>query len=88
MNLDTLESLAKAADDSWYLEEQLTKLGIADAEYMVAANPETILALIALLREMGGALESMYYHYMNGLSVSISEDEKIQKAITKYKDMK
>jgi hypothetical protein len=25
---------------------------------------------------------------MNGLSVSISEDEKIQKAITKYKDMK
>ena len=54
MNLDTLEALAKAA-----LNETAPYVrAIAIDEYRQATYPETILALIALTREMGEALEA------------------------------
>jgi len=50
MNLDTLDALAKAAlnEPSPYVCELL--------KFNAAANPETILAMIALLREMASLL--------------------------------
>ena len=54
MNLNELEALAKAA-----LKETAPYVrAIAIDEYRQATYPETILSMIALLREMGEALEA------------------------------
>ena len=84
MNLDTLEALAKAADDSWYVKEQFEELGLQeDAAYLVAANPETILRLIALLREMGEALE----HCQKQLSSDWTHYTDATDALNRFKEM-
>ena len=86
MNITECESLAKAADDSWYVKEQFEELGLQeDAAYLVAANPETILALIALVREMGEALEDTKQKF-HGKSLEWL-NWRYQKVLTKYKEM-
>lgn len=62
LNLDQFEALAKAAKRGpWTYEEDsgliisangLMVAGVADIEYMIAANPATMLALIARVREL------------------------------------
>ncbi len=78
MNLDTLESMAKQAQ--------------ADARFdhrnVVCINPETILALIALLREMGAVLGNASQEItFEGCSYYLLTPEDKDEAITKYKEM-
>ena len=63
MTLSELEALAKNAQDkeipeAWYLAEQLAEDGntIEEAKFMAAVKPITILQMIALIRQMEGAL--------------------------------
>lgn len=55
-----------------------TGLHIADATFIAAANPETILRLIELLRDMAGALIDASNDYPK---------EKAIKALAKYEEM-
>jgi hypothetical protein len=50
-----------------------------DSDFIAAANPETILAMIELLRDMAEELESCL--------VAFSEDEDIEAVLAKYKEM-
>ena len=56
MNLDALAALAavSAADDAqwWTADDMALALGREDAEFAAAADPATILSLIAEVREL------------------------------------
>jgi len=86
MNLDELESLAKAAKQltpefGVVLEARsLNNLMVAVDRLHYAANPETILALISLLREMADALH-LSSNYANPYYREVDE------VLTKYKEM-
>jgi len=54
--------------------------GLDDSKYIAAANPQTILAMIELLREMGEALEM----YMAAEDIPWSV---VEEALAKYKEM-
>ena len=104
MNLDTLESLAKAATPgpwscfTWsngvsyvrggpYMNSITTAENnkLPDHYFIAAANPATILAMIALLRQAKEALELEANIYMQD-----NEDgppETIMDVLTKYKEM-
>ena len=75
MNITELENLAKAV-----LNETATcARAEAQQNFRFVANPQTIIQLIELLREMGEALEfmgSMYHLPM-----------KVSKALAKFKEM-
>jgi hypothetical protein len=98
MNLDTLEALAKAAIAARDYGDDSTE-GIAydimcGAIFQKQANPETILALIALLREMGEALRCMQdgselaAYLPNEFSWGAAKDyDKVCRAFEKYKEM-
>ncbi len=86
--MNTLEALAKAAlnEPSPYVCELL--------KFNAAANPETILALIALLREIGEALRCMQdgselaAYLPNEFSWGAAKDyDKVCRAFEKYKEM-
>ena len=56
---------------------------INDTNYLAAANPQTILAMIELLREMGEALYHMtMYAKDDGCGLRIADE-----ALAKYKEM-
>jgi len=81
MNLDTLEALAKAA-----LNETAPYVrAIAIDEYRQATYPETILALIALTREMGEALEWVDHNAVGWCSEL--KGGSVKEALAKYKEM-
>ena len=68
MNLDALEAAAKAATPGWPVESahrlsggRCTDCDLAEA-YIVAADPQTVLALVAIAR----AAEDLSYYEMGG----------------------
>ena len=80
MNLTELEQLAKAA-----IEERTNPKGRLHyfiTEFYNSANPETILRLIELMREMGEALELHARQYPQMVKGYTAD------AIDKYKEMK
>ncbi len=94
MNINKLEALAKVATPgAWDLTaDQFSHIVIdlygneihvgdneATARLIAAANPETILQLISLVREMGEALESC--------AVAFADDEELHDTLTKYKEL-
>ncbi len=77
MNLNELEALAKAVASRPIMDNIEYYEGLV--KYLTAANPETILRLIELVREMGEALESC--------AVAFSDDEELHDVLAKFKDM-
>jgi len=73
MNFDTLEALAKAA----VYEKFQGRLHYFTTEYYNAANPETILTLIALLREMNVLIYD---------AIETGDDDPLREALAKYEE--
>ncbi len=73
MNLDELEALAKAVPKDICFQN-IHHLKAFNA----AATPETILAMIALLREMGDFLDTLDF---------ADDDTEQQQLLAKYKEM-
>jgi hypothetical protein len=93
MNITELEKLAKAAlalDHNeyphWYASDYICKEGahyIKNANFISACDPQTIIQLIELLREMGEALEAMVsYASEEGKGLRMADE-----VIAKYKEM-
>jgi hypothetical protein len=82
MNLTDLEKLAKAARDEPrpYVAEFL--------KFNYMANPETILSMIALMREMGDAVYGLSFgaDWNNGTH-AIKYRQAVLSALAKYKEM-
>lgn len=57
-----------------------------DAEYIAAANPETILHILAVIEEMAGALRK--YQKRGSMNDLESADYAMDAALAKYKEMK
>jgi Tfp pilus assembly protein FimV len=86
MNLTELEQLAKAAiesrgnlDTEESIAEHINRYGA----YNEATNPETILRLIELVREMGEALEIALKDQRDGFGLAVKDTERV---LAKYKE--
>jgi hypothetical protein len=80
MNLDELETLANAAKDE--ISNPQGRLHFFSTQFYNAANPETILALIALVRELGEMLPFCNTGYQG-----YEAETKYTKALAKYKEV-
>jgi hypothetical protein len=82
MNITELEKLAKAVysptKDNWEMRH-------AFAAFNKEANPQTILSMIALLREMGEALKK--YQKRGSMDDLEDADYAMDAALAKYKGM-
>ena len=102
MDIDRLEGLAKAALDGncWHSWEVMADDGydVDDAKFIGEANPQTIRAMIELLREMGDALEKLSdeceaefttdgYWNLDGALVTRKTVKNATKVLAKYKEM-
>ena len=81
MNLNELEALAKAAmnEPAPYVRAQ------AIGNYRLATHPREIRSLIALLREMGEALEWVDHNAVGWCSEL--KGGSVKEALAKYKEM-
>ena len=87
MNIDELEALAKDVMEWNHIcDDPGCSCREALDNFIAAANPETILALIDLLREMVSNLEeSVSYTSCETWSPSLTEE--INATLQKYKEM-
>jgi hypothetical protein len=95
--LNKLEALAKAAtpgpwsSDGTCVDAENEIIADAkpfDAAYIAAANPETILRLIELLKEMGEALQrTVDQHLITEDDGNYIYEDMVLAALAKYKEM-
>ncbi len=74
------------ADDQSYMMSCPLPLNESNSRFIAAANPETILRLIELVREMGEALDFILDSLVNDLDKKLVA-EAAHEALTKYKEL-
>ena len=95
IDLTTLTMLAQAAtpgpwiveERRWYHDTSLTERGIANAAFIVACSPDTILGLVARVRQMEDALIrarkklDIYFKQTHGEYADGENKQEVRKAI-------